>query len=255
MSGSYSNVEPSVPASAGKVWNRFQSAGDALANNYGGFGRFSGQGTAPMSTAQQLGLQGIQNWAMNPSVNESAANNLIGQTLGGRFLNNNPNLGNMTRALQDNMSQAISQQSQDLGSLFKKMGVTYRGPAEMQLRNKALNDFANNMTNLYGSNYQNERANQMNALSAAQAWSQMPATRYSQLMNAGAVPQQIAQNQANFDYTDWLRMLEAQKLPFQIAGQQLSELPLMYPQQQYRPGLLDYFAQLLPSGMKASRGG
>lgn len=250
MGGSYQNIEPGVPRAAQDVWGQFQKAGQDLAQNYGGYKPYGGVGAPGMSTQQQLGLQGIQNWAMQPGALEQGGQNLLANTLGGKYLNNNPFLKQQSQAMAENMGEAINQQSQQLGDLFSKMGVSYRGPAEKQMRAKALSDFGNTMTNLYGQNYQNERANQMNALGQAGAWSQMPGNRMQTLMNAGAIPQQIAQNQATFGYNDWIRQLQAQQMPYNIYGNMMTQMPLMYPQQQYNPGFLDYASQMLPAFLK-----
>lgn len=314
MGGSTTTIEPDIPKTARPYWEKFAKQVEGMVGNIPTYGRYQGPAaerytgpatqryagafaqpyanpfTAWMSPQETAGLQGIQSWAQQPGQLEDVGRGLLAGTMQGEYLKpeSNPFLRQMSEAMMGNMSDAIAAGSEGLGDIFSKAGVSYRGPAEQKMRQGALSDFSNAMTNLYGNTYESERNRQMSALPMAQSWAQMPYQRASSLMQAGTLPRQLQQGNldkqyaeflryggldydqstrlgqqdyadwlrfAGQDYNDWLRNISEQKeafyKPYDLMSGLLGQMPLAYPQQQYNKGPLDYAVDLAPYAMLA----
>lgn len=247
MGGSYSSVEPNIPKAAQDPWNQLSKVAQGYQDTtkYPGQTAYTGQFTAPMTSSEKQGLSGLQSWATQPSSLDTGTSDLLSKTMSGYFLNEgNPYLQQMSDAMGRNMSKTINQQSQDLGSIFSKAGVTYRGPAEQKMRTSALQNYGDSLANLYGQNYQNERGIMQQAVPYSMQYGQNIGDRYSTLMGAGAVPRSIDQyglDQAYKDYgTTTTAQQEAYMNPWNVLSQWFNQMPLAYPQQNYNKGPLDY---------------
>lgn len=255
MGGSYSSTEPGIPQAAQGAWNNFTNITKGLqasAGQYPGQTGYTGPKNLTMTPEQTAGLGKINAWAMGaPTPLENGATDMLTRTMQGQYLDpaQNPFLQKTTDALMENMSKAIGQNSQDLGDVFSKMGVTYRGPAEQKMRTAALSDFSNAMTGLYGNAYNQERGNMMSAAPQAMSWANLPGEKGQALLSAGGTANDIASGNRTFNYNDYLNTLGNQQnafmLPWQLQNQLMSSMPLAYPQQTYSKGFLDYAGDIL----------
>lgn len=163
--------------------------------NQGGATYYPGNTVAPFSPMQEQYFSGVENLANQGSPVENASTNQTTQTLNGAYLNPSSN-----PYLQDTFNSAANAVQQRLGSEYASQG---RNPS-MSLGAQAdeMNQLA---TQIYGGNYANERANQMEALHYAPLTDQMGLTGLNMLGSAGSQIQgQAAQMQAaNEDLYDY----------------------------------------------------
>lgn len=155
--------------------------------NQGGATYYPGNTVAPFSPMQEQYFSGVENLATGGSPVENASTNQTTQTLNGAYLNPSSN-----PYLQDTFNSAANAVQQRLGSEYASQG---RNPS-MSLGAQAdqMNQLA---TQIYGGNYANERANQMEALHYAPLTDQMGLTGLNMLGSAGGQIQgQAAQMQA-----------------------------------------------------------
>lgn len=137
---------------------------------------------APMSSATETALNGIQNLAGNNGITASAGN-LAQQTLNGGFLGSNPYLD------QTFDRAALATQNQ-LASQFAGSGRNI--DASQGLRSQQLNDLA---TQIYGGAYDSERNRQQQALALSPSLGQAQYTDLNALLGAGQAREGYQQQQ------------------------------------------------------------
>lgn len=152
--------------------------------NQGGPAYYPGNTVAPFSPMQEQYFSGVENLAQNGTPIENSATNQMTQTLGGSYLDPSSN-----PYLQDTFNQAANGVQNRLSTEFASQG---RNPSmSLGAQADAMNHLA---TDIYGGNYQAERANQMKALAYSPAMDQMGLTGLNALNSAGGMLQNQAQN-------------------------------------------------------------
>jgi hypothetical protein len=150
----------------------------------GGLYRRGGTPIAPMSPQTTQSLQMAEQRALAGSPVSGAAQNYATQTLQGGFMGSNP-------WLDQTFNRAAMATQNQLASQFGRSG---RDPSESQyLRGEQLNNLA---TNIYGGDYEAERARQQQLVPFSGQLANQDYTDISQLANVGQTYDEYAQAQA-----------------------------------------------------------
>ena len=155
-SSSGTQVQTTVPWSGqqGYLTKGFQAAEKNL--NSGGPQFFGGQTYADLSPQTNDALGMMQNRATNGSPLNEGAKSLIGSTMNGDYLNNNPYLDQMFQQGADKIAGNVNAQ-------FSGAGRTGSGAHAGRLAEEQGDLYSN----MYGNQYQQERKNQLGAATLA----------------------------------------------------------------------------------------
>jgi len=198
------------------VQNLFGRAENAYQNDP--LQAYTGQIVAPLTGAQNQGLNNIINTASNGSPLLGASNNLAQNTLNGQYLNpsSNPYLQDTFNAASDAVTNAYQTATAPQTSSAMEAAGRYGSGAYGQMVNqnqKALGSTLNNLAaNIYGGNYQNERQNQLNTMNNTGNLMQNAYIDPNMLLQAGGIQQQQQQNVNNANYQQFQ---QNQMLPWQ----------------------------------------
>ena len=153
----------------------------------GGPNYYPGNQVAPFSPLQEQALTGVENRAMQGSPVTAAAQNNATATLNGSYLSpgSNPWLDQTfqqgANAVQNRVSSEFGQAGRNLES-------------SIPVQNDQMNQLA---TQVYGGNYQAERANQMQTMGQANSLANNDYYGLGQLMTAGGQVQNQSQQMIN----------------------------------------------------------
>lgn len=159
---------------------------------------YTGQRFADLNAVQGQGIQDIVSRATQGSPIMDQANQTLMQTLQGG--QTNPYLDAMVNKAQQNVIGNFNTATAGSGS-FGNAGLG-------QQLSQGLGDVA---TQMYGNAYNTDRANQMRALGMAQSYGNQAYSDANQLLNAGQMLQDQAQQQQDFNYQQYQ---EQQNLPY-----------------------------------------
>jgi hypothetical protein len=137
----------------------------------------------------QMNTAGLQ----NPGATEAAGGNYINDVLGGKYLNNNPNMQGMVNAATRPVQDWYSNASKDMGAQANMLGMASSSPRlnqQVQLADQAGKQIGGISANLYGQQYANERGMQQNALGAGLQYSMAPLQRLAALQGLEMAPWQ-----------------------------------------------------------------
>lgn len=178
-------------------------AGAGTGDTLAGIPSYQGQTNAPITAAEQNYLSQMQNSATNQSPNVQAANSLTGDTLAGKYLDpaSNPFLqSSINAAIQPLRQQYNDVTMPGLRAQFTLNGQTLQGEGSSPFAReyaRAANDLntqiGNISSNMAGQNYTNERNNQMQAVTNANAQQQQQFNQLYQTLQASALPRLIQQ--------------------------------------------------------------
>lgn len=171
---------------------------------------YTGTGVAGLNDTQNQALSMIQQRATNGSPIMDTANSTLTSMLQG---GTNPYLDKMVQNAQNSVMSNMNGLAAGSGS-FGNAGVS-------EAAGKALGDVA---TNMYGNAYSTDRANQLSALGMAQSYGNQAYSDAQQLLNAGNTQQNNAQDQADFNYQQYLNqqnypLQQLQALSGTLSGQ------------------------------------
>ena len=246
--------QPVIPGAAQPVWNKFINSAE---NSVQGMGNFAnqyqynptyaqpfntnmgmttaGQYTSPqsgmytgnMTPGQQASSLGTANWSGSNDPTMQAGAQMLQDTLGGKYLtpSSNPYLAQAGQAATDQAMVGLGGAENELQSQFRKMGVSYSGPIAQQLAGSNLQNLNQNLTNMYGNAYQNERGNQMGAANTGLNYANTGYQNYMQGLGFNAQQNQLG-NQINSG-----NYLTQQNYAPGMYGQALQQMPLYTPQQ------------------------
>ena len=159
---------------------------------------YTGQRFADLNTTQQQGLDMIQQRALNGSQTMNNAEAALNQNIQGG--QTNPYLDQMVGKAQDSVRSQFNTGAVSSGS-FGNSGLQEQ--------------FANNLgdvaTQMYGQAYEGDRARQMQSIGMAQQFGNQAYQDAGQLMNAGQVQQDQAQQGLDFNYQQFQ---EEKDLPY-----------------------------------------
>jgi hypothetical protein len=147
---------------------------------------YTGQRYADLNTTQNLGLGMIQDRALNGSYTMNNAEGNLNQMMGG---GTNPYLDAMVNKAQ----QSVLGNANQAGALSGSFGNS--GIAE-----KAVSDMGNIATNMYGQQYNADQSRRMQAIGMAPTFGNAAYQDASQLLNAGQIQQDQAQQGLDFNY-------------------------------------------------------
>jgi len=162
------------------------------------FQGYRGQRYADLNNTQNAGLNMVTNRALSGSPTMSNAENSLNQFIAGG--NTNPYLDAMVNRAQSNVLSNAATASQRSGS-FGNSGIA-------EATAKQMGDVA---TQMYGNAYGQDQANRMQAIGMAPTFGNAAYQDAAQLLNAGNIQQQQAQNNLDFGYQQYQ---EAQNYPF-----------------------------------------
>ena len=193
--GQTSSTTNSVPAELKPLAALYTQQATNVANTP--FQGYEGQRYADLNNTQNLGIGMVQDRALNGSQTFDNAESNLNQFMGGQ---NNPYLDAMVnKAQQTTMGNAIGASNRS-GS-FGNSGI-----AEATAR--TMSDQANQM---YGQQYQFDQGQRMQAVGMAPQFANQQYQDAGQLLNAGGLQQQQAQNNLDFGYNQFQ---QAQDHPF-----------------------------------------
>jgi hypothetical protein len=129
----------------------------------------------------------------NPGSTEAAGGNYINDVLGGKYLNNNPNMQGMVNAATRPVQDWYNDASKGMGAQANMLGMSSSSPRlnqQVQLADQAGKQIGDISANMYGQNYANERGMQQNALGAGLQYSMAPLQRLAALQGLEMAPWQ-----------------------------------------------------------------
>ena len=145
--------------------------------------------------------------AQNPSAAEGAFQNQIAGTLQGDYLNSNPYLDATFNQASDRLGEQFQKYTNPaIQATFGSAGRTGSGLQGEVFGQQAqqLGDQMNRLaTNIYGGNYQQERARQMQAAGMAPSAVGMDWNNIAQMGQIGGMVQNQAQRQIQDEYQRW----------------------------------------------------
>lgn len=151
------------------------------------FQAYTGQRFADLNPTQQAGLGMVEQRAMSGSPTMTGAEGALNQFIQGG--NTNPYLDAMVNKAQQSVLGNAGVADRRSGS-FGNSGVAQAAARQM-------GDVA---TNMYGQAYGQDQANRMQAIGMAPTFGNAAYQDASQLLNAGNIRQQAAQNPLDFQY-------------------------------------------------------
>lgn len=158
---------------------------------------YSGQRYADLNALQNTGLGMTAARAMGGSQTVDNAENSLNQMISGT---SNPYLDSMVQQAQDSVRSNFTTSAINSGS--------FGNSGQQEAFAKQLGNVA---TNMYGNAYQQDRANQMQAIGMAPTFGNLAYQDAAQLMNAGQTLQDQDQQNRDFAYQQFQ---EAQNLPY-----------------------------------------
>lgn len=164
---------------------------------------YGGQRIAGFAPEQEAGLQLTAQRALQgaPDINASRLN--LTQTMNGAYMSpdSNPYLKQMADTALDQVQGRVNSTMRGTGG--------YGGSAHTETLARSLGDTA---ANIYGTNYNNERTNQMRGLAFAPQMANIDYQDLQALTGAGDARQQLNQQYLNQGYDNFL---EAKNYPYQ----------------------------------------
>lgn len=160
---------------------------DAIALSDQGYTPFNGQRFADLNWTQEQGLEQIAQRAVHGSDTINNAEGQLNQIIAGG--NTNPYLDSMVNRAQDSVRSQFNTGAVNSGS-FGNSGL-------QEQFQKGLGDVA---TQMYGQAYDQDRARQMQGIGMARDFGNQAYTDAGQLLNAGQIRQDQAQQGLDFGY-------------------------------------------------------
>lgn len=194
--GGSSTTTPSIPAELKPLANLYvQQAQNIAQTPWQGY---QGQRYADLNGTQNLGIGMIQNRALNGSQTMNNAEGALNQFIQGG--NTNPYLDQMVSKAQNQVKSNFMNSAISSGS-FGNSGL-------QQQYGQGLADIA---TQMYGNAYAQDQANRMTAINMAPTFGNAAYQDAGQLINAGNLQQNNAQQKLDFGYQQFQ---DAQNYPF-----------------------------------------
>lgn len=171
---------------------------------------WEGNFTAPMSQQEQQGLGGMSNF-VGQGMGLGAAGQYNTDVLNGRYIGSaNPYMNQIQGGMQTLKDFQDEQARKRIGSSMAAGGNALSGArasTEQQYQNLSDANFNQNIGNMQLQNLARERALQNQGVSQAQGLSNTQMGGYGSLMQAGALPRNLQQQDTNAQYQDWLRQI------------------------------------------------
>lgn len=183
--GGQSTTVQNIPEELKPLASKY--AADAIKLSNQAYTPFTGQRFADLNQTQMQGLDAITQRATQGSQTINNAEGQLNDIIAGG--NTNPFLDEMVGRAQDSVRSGFNTAAVNSGS-FGNAGLT-------EQYGKSLGDVA---TSMYGNAYETDRARQMQGIGMAQQFGNQAYTDAGQLMNAGQIMQDQAQQGLDFGY-------------------------------------------------------
>lgn len=183
--GGSSTTQQNIPEELKGLAKKY--AADAIALSDQEYTPYGGQRFADLNGTQQQGIDAITQRAMNGSATVNNAEGQLNQIIAGG--NTNPYLDQMVGRAQDSVRSQFNTGAVNSGS-FGNAGL-------QQQFQEGLGDVA---TQMYGQAYDGDRARQMQGIGMAQQFGNQAYQDAGQLLNAGQLQQDQAQQGMDFNY-------------------------------------------------------
>lgn len=193
--GSSTSVQ-SIPNELKPLADAYTNKAINLSNQ--NFTPYAGQRYADLNATQNLGIGMVQDRALNGSRTMNNAEQNLNKFISGG--NTNPYLDAMVNKAQANVLGNANQAAAMSGS-FGNSGIAEQAARQM----------GSIATDMYGNAYSQDRANQMQAINMAPTFGNAAYTDAGQLMKAGQIQQDQAQNALDFNYNQFQ---DATNLPY-----------------------------------------
>lgn len=194
--GGSSTTKQEIPAELKPLASAYTNKAMRLSNQP--YNPYKGQRFEDLNETQQQGLDMIKQRVLNGSQTMDNAEAALNANIQGG--QTNPYLDQMVGKAQDSVRSQFNTGAVNSGS-FGNSGLQEQ--------------FANNLgdvaTQMYGSAYETDRNRQMQSIGMAQQFGNQPYTDASQLLNAGQIEQDQAQQNRDFQYQQYQ---EQQDLPY-----------------------------------------
>lgn len=211
--GGKSTTTQNIPTELKPLANEYTSQAIGLSKTP--YSPYTGDRFADLNQTQQSGLNLATNRALGGSDVMNAGQQNVMDTLSGKFMNANPYMDamfkNAASGITDAYRTGTAAQTDASAARSRNIGGSAYEQMVVQNERNLANSLSDAAANIYGQNYNNERANQLQAWNAAQSYGQAPYQDASQLMNAGQVLQDQAQQGKDFNYQQFM---EQQNLPY-----------------------------------------
>lgn len=184
-SGPASTTTQNVPDELKPLAAKYSQDAIALSNTP--YQAFQGQRFADLNSTQQAGIGAIQDRALNGSATMDNAEQALNQNITGG--QTNPYLDQMVGKAQDSVRSQFNTGAVNSGS-FGNSGLQEQFAGQ-------LGDVA---TSMYGNAYETDKQRQMQSIGMAQQFGNQAYTDAGQLLNAGQLQQDQAQQQKDFGY-------------------------------------------------------
>lgn len=210
-SGGTSTTTQEIPAELKPLATAYTNKAMGLSDQP--YNPYTGQRYADLNPTQNLGIGMVQNRALGGSQTMDNAEGSLNQFIQGG--QTNPYLDSMYDAGAQGMIRNFG------GSILPGVNSTfaqggrYGSGAHQTALDNASNTLATNLgnmaTNMYGNAYNTDQANRMQAIGMAPTFGNAAYQDASQLMNAGQIQQDQAQNNLDFGYQQFS---EAENKPY-----------------------------------------
>lgn len=201
--GSTSTTTPMLAPELQPLANLYTQQATQLANTP--WQAYTGQRYADLNGTQQAGIGMVQDRALNGSATMNNAEQNLNQFIQGG--NTNPYLDSMVQKAQDSVKSNFNTSAVNSGS-FGNSGLQQQYAA-------GLTDVA---TQMYGNAYNADQANRMQAIGMAPTFGNAAYQDAGQLLNAGNLQQQQAQNKLDFGYQQYQDQQNAPYKKLQTIG-------------------------------------
>ena len=204
--GGTSTTQQNIPDELKPLATKYASDAINLSNQqWQGYG---GQRYADMNTTQNLGIGMIQDRALNGSQTIGNAENALNQNImGGQT---NPYLDSLVSKAQgsvadqfNNMTKPQTESAMANSGSFGNAGLNQLMQNQQKAAGQQMGDIASQM---YGSAYETDKKRQMQSIGMAPQFGNMAYQDAGQLINAGNMQQDQAQQGLDFNYSqfqDW----------------------------------------------------
>lgn len=223
----------------------------------GGPKYFPGSTVAPLSGSTNTALGMYEQQARQGSAVAGSANEQVNATLQGDYLNSNPYLD----AMYNNAAGAVTRNYQEsvapsIAANFGLSGRSGQNAAFSNAMDSSRDTLSRNLggmaANIYGGSYEAERGRQMQAAQLAPGAAALNYFDASQMLNAGNVRDQYAQNKTNDQFN---RYMFNQERPWDNLGRYQQMINGSYGSQNTQPIYKSSLGQNIGTGMALAGGG
>lgn len=216
--GGNSVTTPTIPEELKPLASLYtKQATDIAGTPFQGYGA---QRFADFAPAQQQGLEMVQNRALGGSPTMQAAEGSLNQFIQGG--QTNPFLDQMVSKAQgsvvdqfNNMTKPQTEAAMRNSGSFGNSGFGQMMQNQQKAAGQQMGDIA---TQMYGQAYGQDQANKMQAIGMAPTFGNAAYQDASQLLNAGNIQQQQAQNPMDFAYQQFQQQQEHPYKQLQATG-------------------------------------